>query len=117
VLVHVVKPTPAPRWLTASLRSHERARLAQARARLDRIAGSIEPSVTVECQLLVGDPGDQIAALATDTSTGLVILTLRGSGGLFGTPQGATTYRVLERAGTPVLALPKGWGKGRKKSA
>jgi nucleotide-binding universal stress UspA family protein len=112
VLVHVVKPTQAPRWLSGSLRGHDRARIEKARARLEQIARQIEPDVASECQVLVGDPAEQIPAATTDAKTGLVILTLRRVNGLFGSEQGTTTYRVLTRAGTPVLALPKGWGKG-----
>jgi nucleotide-binding universal stress UspA family protein len=107
LLAHVVTPTQAPRWLSASLREHDRERVAGARARLDRLRQSLDgDDLPVDCQVRVGDPAEQIAALATDTGTGLVVVRLRALGGFFGTPKGATTYRVLKGADTPILALP-----------
>jgi nucleotide-binding universal stress UspA family protein len=109
VLVHVLRPTQAPRWLSTRLQAHERARLQNARTRLERIARDLDAAQPVDCQVLLGEPGDQIPAVATGSATGLVVVTLRGAGGFFGAPQGSTTYRVLGTATVPVLALPAHW--------
>jgi nucleotide-binding universal stress UspA family protein len=66
--------------------------------------------------VLVGDPPAQIAALAADLDAGLMVVTLRGDNRLFGDRKGATTYRVLREAGTPVLAVPAGWRLGAARS-
>jgi nucleotide-binding universal stress UspA family protein len=109
VLVHVVKPTQAPRWLSTRLQAHERARLRAARTRLERLAHDLDLDQPVDCQVLIGEPADQIPALSTGSGTGLVVVTLRGTGGLFGAPRGSTTYRVLGTCSVPVLALPANW--------
>jgi nucleotide-binding universal stress UspA family protein len=109
VLVHIVRPTQAPRWLSTRLQAHERERLQAARTRLERLARDLELDRPASCQVLIGEPADQIPALSTGPGTGLVVVTLRGTGGLFGAPQGSTTYRVLGTASVPVLALPANW--------
>ena len=108
-LVHIVSPTRAPRWLTTGLRSHDRSRLARARAKLERIQAGLPHTVGITCHVLVGRPAEQIAALADDLGAGLVVATLRARDGLFGTPRGSITYQVLCSAGVPVLALPRSW--------
>jgi nucleotide-binding universal stress UspA family protein len=109
VLVLIVRPTQAPLWLSPRLRAHERTRVQTARTRLERVARDLDAPQSVTCQVLIGEPADQIPALATGSGTGLVVVTLRGASGLFGAPQGSTTYRVLGAASAPVLALPADW--------
>lgn len=107
LLAHIVAPTQAPRWLSAPLRQHDRERVTQARARLERLCRKLGDGANVDCQVRVGNPAEQIAAMAADVHAGLVMITLRAvSGFVFDTPQGATTYRVLGGTETPVLALP-----------
>jgi nucleotide-binding universal stress UspA family protein len=106
VLAHVVSPEQAPEWLVARLRSHRKDRLAHARAALARMAGELD-EVRVETRVLLGDPADQVSALAADTRAGLVIVALRRGEGLFGAAQGSMTYRVLSGGGSiPILGLP-----------
>jgi nucleotide-binding universal stress UspA family protein len=114
VLAHVVRPTQAPQWLGSRLRGHDRTRLEQARGRLERTAAGLGTDPAPECHVLVGQPAEQIAALATDGKIGLVVVTLRAiKGWVVGIPQGTTTYRVLSSADVPVLALPARWKGGR----
>lgn len=108
-LVHVVPPTQAPRWLTTQLRKHDQQRLQSARERLDRLRRAIDQDLDVTCHVLLGQPAEQLPAYAADAGSDLVVVTLRTRGGLFGTPQGSITYRVLCGTGTPVLALPPKW--------
>jgi nucleotide-binding universal stress UspA family protein len=110
LLLHVVRPTQAPRWISERLETHERTRLATARARLERLVGEAAGDHAVRCQVVLGDPAEEIAAVATDIKASLIVVTLRDVGGLFGSPQGSTTYRVLGGTNVPVLALPKNWG-------
>ena len=107
-LVHVVEKTRAPRWLSLGLGEHDRTRVARAMARLSRLARK-DQGVTVDTQVVVGEPAGQLAALASDQDVGLVIVTLRGADRLFGDRKGDTTYRVVCETSTPVLAVPAGW--------
>jgi nucleotide-binding universal stress UspA family protein len=114
-LVHIVERMRAPRWLRVRADS-DRQRVAHARKRLGRLAAGAEAGEAVEVHVLVGDPPAQIAALAADLDAGLMVVTLRGDNRLFGDRKGATTYRVLREAGTPVLAVPAGWRLGAARS-
>jgi nucleotide-binding universal stress UspA family protein len=116
-LAHVVRPTHAPAWLKRHLPKRDRAALVAARARLDQTAKDLSPALHVDCRVQTGDAAEQVAALAADTGSVLVIVTLRARRGFLATPQGTTTYRVLGGAGTPVLALPSRWHPSRQGSA
>ena len=108
-LVHVVEKTHAPRWLSLGTGEHDRARVARARDRLSRLARRSDVGITVDSQVLVGEPAGQLAALASNEDVGLVIVTLRGTDRLFGDRKGDTTYRIVCETSTPVLAVPAGW--------
>lgn len=108
-LVHIVEGVHAPRWLSVNRAAHTRARVTTARLHLERLAGRAGAADFTDVHVLAGDPAELIAALATDLGAGLVLLTLRGSTRLLGDRKGATTYQVVCRASTPVLAVPAGW--------
>jgi universal stress protein A len=108
LVVTVVPSVQAPFWLTVDLNDAERARLDEARARLRKLANAVRCRPSAESRLLVGDPAEQIAAVSSDASVGLTVMTLRPGEGLLGGRQGSTTYRVLCRATVPVLAVPVG---------
>jgi nucleotide-binding universal stress UspA family protein len=79
LLVHVVAPTQAPKWLARRLQAHDRSRVTAARAQLERVAKQAGRGLEVDSQVRVGDPAQQIAALAADVGTGLVpVLALPG---------------------------------------
>ncbi len=108
-LAHVVEKMRTPRWLSLKPGAHDRVRVAQARKRLGRLAEKAGPPGFADAHVFVGEPADQIAALAADVGAGLVVVTLRGDHRLLGDRQGTTTYRIVCEAGTPVLAVPAGW--------
>lgn len=105
VLVHVVRPTPGPPWLRARLRDQDLARLTKARARLQALGAAVR-GVKVQTRILLGDPAEEIAALAADSDAGLMVVILRRGRGLFGPRRGSITYRVLSGTSTPLLAIP-----------
>jgi nucleotide-binding universal stress UspA family protein len=107
-LVHVIQRTRTPAWLTFGGASHDRARVKEARARLARLAQQAG-AVATTVHVLVGDPAEQVATLASDSSVGLAVFTLRGDDRLLGDRKGATTYQVVCQTNTPVLAVPEGW--------
>jgi len=105
MLVTVLPPTQAPTWLHVHLDRREHERVLRARSELRRMAARAgQTAATV--RVVVGDPAEQIAAIAADSGAGLILLLLRPAGRLFATRQGSVTYRVLCNAGMPVLALP-----------
>lgn len=115
-LIHVVRPTSGPPWFAGKLRTHDRARLKAARARLEELAQDVRTVLDArsESRVLLGNPAEEISAASTDMGAGLIVLTLRRGHGLFGARQGTITYHVLCGAATPVLALRQGSRPGRK---
>jgi nucleotide-binding universal stress UspA family protein len=107
LLAHVVTPTAGPRWLTRSLREHDRARIERARTALERVRASLGPGLDVDNRLLVGDLQEQIALAAKDVGAGLIVTTLQRRD-VLGRARGSTTYRILWGSLLPVLALPGG---------
>ena len=104
-LMHVVEPVVEPPWLEmdASRRNLQRQRLAM--ARLTSLKNELTWAAT-GCRVEMGKPADKIAAVATSTDVGLVIMTRRRGQGLLGPRQGSISYEVLRKADTPVMALP-----------
>ncbi len=104
-LVHVVEPIAALPWLEldAVRRNQERER--RALARLTRLSADVNGAIQ-GVRVEAGNPADKIAALATESRVGLVIMTRRKGQGLFGPRQGSISYEVLRKSNTPVLALP-----------
>jgi len=105
LLIHVVQPTLRPPWLHAHLRDQDRTRLTKARDRL-RVLSAAVRGVKTQGRILLGDPAEEIAALARDLDAGLVVLLLRRGHGLFGPHKGSITYRTLSGTATPLLAVP-----------
>lgn len=108
-LVHVVERTRIPRWLSLKAARHDKERGSLARTRLEKLAKGAGEEGFAEAHVLVGEPAEQIANLATDMKADLLVVTLRGDERLFGDRKGATTYHVVQEAGKPILALPAGW--------
>ena len=103
-LVHVIKPVGVPPWLAPRLDVQDRTRLADARRRLRSLASIAGPRA--ECRVVLGDPAEELPAIAEDMGAAMLLLQLRRGRGIFGKTQGSTTYRVLTGSKTPVLALP-----------
>ena len=106
LIVHVMRPLQAPGWLMARAIADDDARLAGSRSALEKVAQTLDPSLKVECRVVVGKPEEAIPEIAAATRSGLIIVTLRAERGWFGTPQGEITYETLVHAVTPILALP-----------
>ena len=109
LLLHVISDIAAPEWLTGDLSAHERIRVAQAQQRLERLAVRAQRRVTTRTRVTCGRVADEIAALAANQDTGLVISALRDRRGWFGARRGSIAYHVLSHAVTPVLAYPTRW--------
>ncbi|MGE0703173.1 MAG: universal stress protein [Vicinamibacterales bacterium] len=109
-LLHVVPPMQLPGWVGSGLRRHDRTRANEARKALEEAAARLNVRTVTTCEVVIGQPAEQIAVRSGDRRIALVVLTLRTIQGLIvGVPQGTTTYRVLSSASVPVLALPAAW--------
>jgi nucleotide-binding universal stress UspA family protein len=101
-LLHVVPITPGPPWFTPQLERHDQGRLIAAQSRLDKLA---EP-VRAHRRVVLGQPNQEIPAVAVDAHASLIALVLRRGRGILGPRRGTTTYHVLCGSAVPVLALP-----------
>jgi nucleotide-binding universal stress UspA family protein len=103
-LVHVIDRIRKVPWLDLDEARLGEQRRRQALAKLTKLKDELRWGVT-DCVIVAGNPGDEIAKLASTTSVGLVIMTRRRGKGLFGPAQGSISYQVLTHSRTPVLAI------------
>ncbi len=61
--------------------------------------------VEVSCQVQIGMPSDEIAAYAASEGFSLIVIGMRGAGGI-DKLIGSTTASVVRKASTPVLVVP-----------
>jgi nucleotide-binding universal stress UspA family protein len=107
VLVHILAAVQTPPWLRPSGRSGERRRVEKAKTALERVRTKLlSERHRITATVLVGDPAHAVAGLTKDGGS-LVVMSLRGTAGVWGMRRGAIAYRVLAHAATPVLALPR----------
>lgn len=104
LLAHTVPTTAAPSWLSSDLSPQVHERMELADAALRRLQAKVKVRTTAVIRS--GYPPDEIARLAEEKHSGLIVMTLRGRQGLFGNPAGSIAYLVLCHAVAPVLALP-----------
>jgi nucleotide-binding universal stress UspA family protein len=107
LLVHVLAPVQAPPWATATVRSNERRRIEKARTALERVRTKLFTDLqSMSTRVVVGKAAHEIARLTTGGRS-LVVMSLRGTAGVWGLRRGSIAYRVLTHSATPVLALPR----------
>ena len=104
MLVHVVPRTQAPPWLRLNVAASDRARVAKARQALEQIRAKVPADITSACRVLLGDPANEIAAVAANGPASLIVMGLRHG---VRARLGSTTQHVLTHAVAPVLALPR----------
>ena len=106
LLVHVVPAFKAPLWLRERISAADRARIADAQARLDEIAAPLHKQIEVETRVLFGDARHEIAKVAATERAGLMVTSLQAPSDWFAARRGSISYDVLSEVATPVLALP-----------
>lgn len=107
LLVHVLTPVPAPPWLRSAGQASERRRVDKATQALERVRTKLFADVpSMSTVVAVGNPAHEIARLA-GRSESLVVMSLRGTAGVWGLRRGSVAYHVLTHSSTPVLALPR----------
>lgn len=107
LLVHILAAVQTPPWLRSAGRSTERRRIEKAKTALESVRTKLfserDPITTA---VRVGEPAHEIARL-TKKAGSLIVMSLRGTAGVWGMRRGAIAYHVLTHASTPVLALPR----------
>jgi nucleotide-binding universal stress UspA family protein len=83
------------------------ARLADARASLDRLAGTLGRAGVADVKTLLrrGKPADEIAAAAGDVAPGLIAITTHGRAGFDPIVLGTVAARLIRTISFPVLAV------------
>ena len=104
-LVHIVEPLPERPWIEIDARRRNQQMQRHALALLKSLKDELGSAVT-DTLVQSGKPGRAIAAVASSSKVGLVVMTRRPGQGLLGPRQGSISYQVLTDARTPVLALP-----------
>jgi hypothetical protein len=104
--VHVLAPVQRPPWLGQAVPSDER-RILKAKHALERVRTKLFSHLqSMSTAVILGDPAHEIAGLASPPGS-LVVMSLRGTAGVWGMRRGAVAYCVLTRSSAPVLALPR----------
>ncbi|HEY7501447.1 MAG TPA: universal stress protein [Vicinamibacterales bacterium] len=105
LLVNVVEPLKSRIAARLQLAGVEADRRAVAEEGLGELLATLPMRLHPEALVAYGDPAEEIAKVARDRQTGLVIVGLHGSP-LLGPRMGSVTYRLLCVSSTLVLALP-----------
>jgi nucleotide-binding universal stress UspA family protein len=106
LLIHVLPPVQTPPWLRTGSADVERGRIDKATRALERVRAKLFSGVPAQASVVVGNAADEIARL-TRRGRSLVVMSLRGTAGVWGAHRGSIAYRVLTHSSTPVLALPR----------
>jgi nucleotide-binding universal stress UspA family protein len=105
LLTYVVEPM---RYVVSGLphlHSLDAERRSRAEKALAELAATIPAHLRPEALVAYGDPAEEIAKVAHDRDTGLIVIGLHAST-MLGPRMGSVTYRVLCLTSTLVLALP-----------
>jgi len=107
LLVHVLARVQRPPWLRSAAHSNERRRIEKAQAALERVRTKLFAGLpSMSTLVVVGDPAHEIARL-TNRGGSRVVMSLRGTAGVWGMRRGSIAYHVLTHSTTPVLALSR----------
>jgi len=105
LLVHVIAPIQTPPWIRSTVVA-ERRRVDKAAHALERVRTKLFSHQRCETAVVIGKPADEIARL-TRRRRSMVVMSLRGTAGVWGENRGSIAYHALTHASTPVLLLPR----------
>jgi nucleotide-binding universal stress UspA family protein len=105
ILVSVVEPLKTRLAARLNLAGVEADRRAVAEDGLNELVATLPQTLHLEALVAYGDPAEEVAKVARDRQTGLVIMGLQSSP-LLGPRMGSVTYRVLCLTSSLVLAVP-----------
>jgi nucleotide-binding universal stress UspA family protein len=105
ILAHVIEPVTSRLAARLNLAQAEAERRAVADAAMSELMATIPLKLHPEALVAYGDPAEELAKVAHDRQTGMIVMGLHGSP-LQGPRMGSVTYRLLCLCPTMVLALP-----------
>jgi nucleotide-binding universal stress UspA family protein len=106
VFVHVVQPVAVPPEWRSLIEESEEARVAEAGARLKRVAEQITGGGEHDTIVSSGRPADLIASIAEERGAACIVMGLTGDRGPLAPRPGSIAYRVLSSTAVPVLVVP-----------
>lgn len=106
LLVHVVEPILVAGQWESVVAEMEHAQMAEARDRLQRMAGELPASPVPELIVKAGAPVEGIIAAVESSRAGLVVMGLAEARGPLSARPGSIAYKVLSRASRPVVVVP-----------
>jgi nucleotide-binding universal stress UspA family protein len=105
LLLNIVEPVRAITTAHSRLGKIDAERRYRAERQLEEAISRMPPSVKPEALVAFGEPAEEIAKVATDRDTGIIVMGLHSSP-VLGPRMGSVTYRVLCLAHRLVLAVP-----------
>ena len=106
LLVHVLAPVQRPPWFGHPDVRAEVRRIEKATRALEHVRAELFSDIDSSSAVVAGNPAHEIARIAA-RGRSLVVMSLRGTAGVWGARRGSIAYHVLSHAATPVLALPR----------
>jgi nucleotide-binding universal stress UspA family protein len=107
LLLHVVEPVRTLSTAQPTLSKVDAERRYRAERELESAMRDMPPRIRPEALVAYGEPAEEIAKVATDRDTGLIVMGLHSSP-VLGPRMGSVTYRVLCLSHRLVLAVPPG---------
>ena len=93
-------------WVGVDERTIDEDHLTEARRALEKLVlDKIPTDISVDAEILTGDPVDKIVAYATDQNADLIIMATHGRGGLSHVLMGSVAEHVVRKGPCPVLTL------------
>ncbi len=106
VLAHVVEPLTVPPHLRSYVQQSDEDRVADARARLDRLGRELCGERACEAVVWLGRPEESLPAIAQERRSGLIVMGLARKDDSPTLRPGSIAYGVLRTASVPVLVVP-----------
>ena len=107
LLLHVIaRPNPGSTGWEHGNTQGDRTAVVDSATLIGKLAASLGAGASISTRITDGDPAEQIARLARENRSALIVMSL-GSSAMRRRKPGSIAYRVLCLAPVPVLALPE----------
>lgn len=106
LLAHIVAPLRGIDRFRAQLDTHNRVQIDRAEQQMQQLVSEAGVKERIEKVVVTGSPAEEISEIAVARGAQLIVMRLRGEGGLLGSRPGSIAYHVLRLTPAMVLALP-----------
>ncbi|RPH57789.1 MAG: universal stress protein [Acidobacteria bacterium] len=106
LLAHVVAPLRGIDRFRAQLDTHNRVQIDRAEQQMQQLVSEAGVKERIEKVVVSGSPAEEISEIAVARGAQLIVMRLRGEGGVLGSRPGSIAYHVLRLTPAMVLALP-----------